>query len=199
MQQKLREWKQRDSSTLLGLGDAEALGPEQVSSLVQASSERPSNDDDVLCLRLATANARRRAQLRYWDHHPFVGRERSRSPGEESLLEMSQSETRSLPGASEGRSRKSNPTVHSFSTVAKSAIFESKTPSGPARTVLLESVAVDDNVLKRIPRVPGESGGIPFVRVSLIAICLSSQHACRTEIHGSKNSNHVSISGEPAC
>ncbi|RBR25764.1 uncharacterized protein FIESC28_01446 [Fusarium coffeatum] len=116
---------------------------------------RKKDDSHNIISRLARANTRRREQLRYWERHPF-----------DKHIEEVASVTHKVPhillrgldlgrdiGIERPKSLASVPTVQSFSTVAKSAIDETKTLSGRPKTVYAASV-VAGRQSARVPDIP---------------------------------------------
>ncbi|KAK4222189.1 hypothetical protein QBC38DRAFT_427754 [Podospora fimiseda] len=114
-----------------------------------------SFDMNVLTWRLATANTRRREQLRYWKGHPLGQNVDHESDAYPVHPEASR---RNQPAPSETTSRRSRPTtVNTYSSVALSAIYESKTVAGPSRTEYSASKFGDlGNSSIRVPRLPVE-------------------------------------------
>ena len=152
VQQKLKEWRQ--PATIQS--EAKTLEDEDKSTnLIENTQAPPTSstpDEGILCLRLSAANARRRDQLRYWNGHPF--RVDQDSIGHEPPGDVGPAEIQSIGHISENRSYKSNPTVHTFSSVARSAIFESDGIAGASRTTYAESTVGDSKSAKRLPAVP---------------------------------------------
>ncbi|TLD21407.1 hypothetical protein PspLS_09222 [Pyricularia sp. CBS 133598] len=114
-----------------------------------------------LCYRLATANARRREQLRHWVLHPYGHSKRPRvnhdAMSETKSRGMSAKRTiaRSVLSSNIG-------TVISGSSAPFSAIYESKgdqkNQGSVAKTLYASSVVGDDGVNGlRVPKVPHES------------------------------------------
>ncbi|KAM0346235.1 hypothetical protein ACHAPU_005661 [Fusarium lateritium] len=109
----------------------------------------------TLISRLARANTRRREQMQYWEKHPFcdntgdsasVARKRTRLP----ILPFG------LGKEPKASSLKSTPTARSFSTVSKSAVDETRTKSGRARTVYAAS-ETGGRQSTRVPDIPKAS------------------------------------------
>ncbi|KAJ4111334.1 hypothetical protein NW768_011909 [Fusarium equiseti] len=108
-----------------------------------------------IILRLARANTRRREQLKYWERHPFdrnIGEVASVTNKEPRILLRGLELSRDI-GTERPKSLTSVPTVQSFSTVAKSAIDETKTLSGRPRTIYAASV-VAGRQSARVPDIP---------------------------------------------
>ena len=172
VQQKLEEWyqrKDRPQSDFVsdGLTAQETLTTDSVESQ-QASTA----DLDFLCMRLAAANARRRDQLRYWGNHPFIGDQKLFK--EEVSADFSRTEIESSVGVSESQSHRSDPTVNTFSSVARSAIYEDDGAPGPARTTYTSSVIGGGKLLKRIPNVPPQSREAPSFECPFCHMTLDS-------------------------
>lgn len=134
-------------------------------------------------MRIATANARRRDQLRYWAGHPFA----EEADGEH---EPSVTGEKTDPTPSEGTSRRSHPaTVNTFSSIARSAIYETQTQAGPSRTVYSPSDFGDDDVPSaRVPKVPVEvnqssSFECPFCRMILQSAPMKDRNAWKRHVY----------------
>ncbi|KAK4458664.1 hypothetical protein QBC42DRAFT_20434 [Cladorrhinum samala] len=135
------------------------------------SSASDSPDLNVLCWRLATANARRREQLRYWARHPFD----EEHDGADDVAPSASPKAQIFNHApSETASGRSHPaTANTFSSVARSAIYDTQTVAGPSRTVYASSdFGVDGASSVRVPKAPAEadhslSFECPFCRMTL--------------------------------
>jgi hypothetical protein len=107
--------------------------------------ENTQEEDEsyTIISRLARANTRRREQLRYWERHPFSRKveEVASVTNKEPRLPLRGLDLTKGNDTERAKSLTSNPTIHSFSTVAKSAIDETQTISGRPRTVYAASVA----------------------------------------------------------
>ncbi|KAK4164375.1 hypothetical protein QBC43DRAFT_300476 [Cladorrhinum sp. PSN259] len=110
-----------------------------------------SSEIGRLCWRLATANTRRREQLRYWAGHPY---DEEHEKGPQSPVDSKAEPSRSAP--SETATRRSHPaTVNTFSSIARSAIYDTEIQVGPSRTVYSQSdFGIDRGSLIRVPKVP---------------------------------------------
>ncbi|KAK8136616.1 hypothetical protein PG984_004556 [Apiospora sp. TS-2023a] len=126
--------------------------------------------DEKLPLRLAAANDRRRAQLRYWFRHPWNTEEQSKEDFVP-VIDTAHEITR-LPAPSEGPSQGTLPTVHTFSSVARSDIFEEIPEVRPERTEYAGSEGDGYDGTSRVPNVPVESKNAttfecPYCRTAL--------------------------------
>lgn len=154
--------------------------PEHVRDSPQASLSSLDPNEAILCLRLSAANARRRDQLKYWGGHPF--RENQEPVELESAGTFSRGDGQSLGPASEKPSYKSNPTIRTFSTVARSAIFENEGVAGASRTTYADSTIGDAKSVKRLPAVPhisktAASFDCPFCHMSLDSATMQDRHS----------------------
>lgn len=124
-----------------------------------------------LVASLATANCRRRAQLRFWQKNPELPRETSQAP---KIDKANSQPTRELPQYAEkssGRTVKTEQkTSQSFSTIAASALNDNATTVlairdngttvlGRSKTVYTQSTSGNWSIL-RIPEVPDVPEGI---------------------------------------
>lgn len=130
VRQKLEEWHQQEHDSANDPIYNENTTQGNLVTNSDDSRQTLTPDMDVLCMRLAAANARRRDQLRYWGKHPFVGDQKVVTG--QTAVDVPQIENESLAGASENRSHRSGPTVNTFSSVARSAIYEDDETPGPA-------------------------------------------------------------------
>ena len=155
VRQKLEEWHLQKHDPASDSNYDENTTREHLATGADNSHQTLTADMEILCMRLAAANARRRDQLRYWGKHPFIG-DQKLVKGETSV-DVPQTEIESLAGASESRSHRSDPTVNTFSSVARSAIYEDHEAPGAARTTYASSQLGGGKLLKRIPNVPPQS------------------------------------------
>ena len=106
-----------------------------------------------IAMRIAQANTRRRAQLMHWSRHPFSADERP--------AETKQHDARGSTKAKSHQAASEHSTVNTYSSVARSDIFEKDPEPGsglvPARTEYAESSAGDESASRRVPRVPSEA------------------------------------------
>ncbi|CAJ2511463.1 Uu.00g070880.m01.CDS01 [Anthostomella pinea] len=162
VEEKIRKWRKQPQTSETFTSEEETEVTEDVLRvrLTQADS---MDDIAVLGRRFASANSQRRDQFRYWAKHPQQGllaedsthilssdlREGQQKTAVMPIIEdtastMKKEEIRNV------QSLKSTPTAHSFSTVARSAIFESETQAGRPRTIYAESI-VDRSSTSRVP------------------------------------------------
>ena len=115
--------------------------------------ESSSTVDEKLLIRLAAANDQRRDQLRYWSRNPWIPEEQLKA--DSMSVTNTADETVSLPAPSEGPSQSTFATVRTFSSVAKSDIFETRLEARPERTEYANSEEDGyDGTSLRVPRVP---------------------------------------------
>ncbi|KAK7953657.1 hypothetical protein PG988_014351 [Apiospora saccharicola] len=107
----------------------------------------------TLSLRLAAANDRRREQLRSWLRQSGIPEEESKEDFV-SVIDTAH-ETLSLSSRSEGPSQSTLPTVLTFSSVARSDIFEERPEVKPEKTAYANSEGDEyDRTALRVPNVP---------------------------------------------
>ncbi|KAF5680066.1 tetratricopeptide-like helical [Fusarium heterosporum] len=106
----------------------------------------------TLISRLARANTRRREQMKHWEKHPFCD-----SAGDGASVAGKQTRfplfAFGIGKGMKANSLKSTPTAQSFSTVARSAVDETQTTSGRARTVYAAS-EIGGRQSTRVPDIP---------------------------------------------
>lgn len=150
------------------------------------SSASDSPDLDILCWRLATANARRREQLRYWARHPFD----EEHDGDDDVAPATSRKAQTFNLApSETTSRRSHPaTVNTFSSIARSAIYDAQTEAGPSRTVYSSSdFGVDGASSVRVPKIPihadySLSFECPFCRMTLQSALMRDRNTWKRHV-----------------
>jgi hypothetical protein len=157
VQQKFRDWasKSSDASPQSGGAALADATPDAKAVPAEFNFER-----EVLSMRIAAANVRRREQLRYWAAHPFDDMEEAMSPHDHIHVPSPVKQDETDPAPSETTARRSQPaTVNTFSSVARSAIFETGTLAGPSRTVYsLSDVGDHGNISSaRVPKPPSEA------------------------------------------
>jgi hypothetical protein len=116
-----------------------------------------SEDVVALCQRLANANTRRREQFQYWVEHSDMPMREISIP-EVQLVITSKNQTSTIKAPSQqpmkpNNDARSSTSKQSFSTVAKSAVYETKTQSDRPRTVYAPSAAQRGQP-SRVPDVP---------------------------------------------
>jgi hypothetical protein len=130
--EKLESWVSEERKCI---SNPEEEKPTNLEYLQQRQHLEASSSDTkmILCRRLARANDRRREQFRYWAAHPY----QPKNHGPE-MIQQSHVGRSVLPSTSDGRavqttiqrdggefrSLKAPSTARTYSTVAKSAIFE---------------------------------------------------------------------------
>lgn len=147
VRQKLSQWNQganQDVQTVPKTA-ADANMPESSSTV-----------DEKLLIILAAANNRRREQLRYWSRYPWMPEEQSI---EETVSVIGTAvETLSFASPSEGPSQSTLPTINTFSSAPKSAMYETSPEARPERTEYVNSEGDGYNgKTLRVPNVPVES------------------------------------------
>jgi stress-induced morphogen len=101
-----------------------------------------SEDVLLLCQRLANANTRRLEQFQYWvEHSDMPMREISMHEVKLASESKKQASTIKPPSQHQNNDSRSSTSKQSFSTVVKSAVFETKTQSNRPRTVYAASAA----------------------------------------------------------
>jgi hypothetical protein len=176
--EKVRQWcGLTKSAENVSYEDEEPASPDKIQGRTDFDTEC-SEDVTVLCQRLANANTRRREQLQYWTDNPdnpaaretisalvkldVPMKETPMKRADESQSQVSTikpSDQKNLRQNDEARSTLSK---QSFSTVAKSAVFETKTQSGRPRTVYAQSTAAKGRP-NRVPNAPlPPKGGLFF-------------------------------------
>jgi len=172
VQQKMKEWARSTDETRDRIPAHSDGAPGQATD---------SSNIDYLCLRLASANARRREQLRYWSLHPYVP-DKDQQIGS-LAADQADVEVRSLQAGSEARSHKTYPSLHTaFSSVARSAILDTKTVAGPSRTVYTASSAGDELKHPKIPKVPDLAKSLPtfecpYCHMTLLSVQMQDRSA----------------------
>ncbi|OCL12216.1 hypothetical protein AOQ84DRAFT_360834, partial [Glonium stellatum] len=170
--EKVRQWNCiTKSAENIPYEDEEPAPPDEMKCRTDIDIEC-SEDLTVLCQRIAGANTRRREQLQYWTHHPdnlsaldsastllTTGIPTKEIPvpgqkrGDGSHSQVSATKPSNQKNSKQNDEAKSSLSKQSFSTVAKSAIFETKTNSGRPRTVYAQSTAVKGGQ-NRVPNTP---------------------------------------------
>lgn len=199
IEEKHRQWitSFKSESEIESEAQSQDLRPESPKTQVYRTwEEEPTVSHDVLearkksqkkdeshsiISRLARANTRRREQLRYWERHPFdrnIAEVASVTNREPHILLRGLDLSRDI-GIERPKSLTSVPTVQSFSTVAKSAIDETKTLSGRSRTVYAASV-VAGRQSARVPDIPkaafkGDQVECPFCHAMLDSRTMKSR------------------------
>lgn len=170
VQQKLQDWASRGSAA--GQQSGEDARIEFTAQL------------DVLCMRIAAANARRREQLRHWAKHPIA-----EDADDEDEPAVERKAVNFSP--SEAASRLSRPTTVStgFSSVARSAIYETETQVGPSRTVYAPSELGGGDVrAAKVPKLPAEASKsptfeCPFCRMTLQSAPMQDRNAWKRHVY----------------
>lgn len=185
VRQKIHQWL-HDGNHRVAVGvEGELAVSEEIISQRLEEKETPIY---LLCKRLAAANTRRREQFRYWSQHPYhpdtpfgqentqlteiLHQENKRRPVHVAVRGAFQQGEGTTPSESSVvKSVTTIPTVQTFSSVTKSAIFETDTESGPPRTIYAETV-VGDRVSTRVPDLPaaaqrGEPFECPYCHMNL--------------------------------
>ena len=178
--EKVRQWNGlAKSAKNISYEDEEPLSSDQIQGRTDLDIDC-CEDITALCQRLANANTRRREQLQYWTGHPdnLTAHETISAPP---TLDVLMKETPVPEAERAGEPQSQVPTIkpsdqnhlrqndearsslskQSFSTVAKSAIFETKTQSGRPRTVYAQSIAVKGRQ-NRVPNAPTPPKGSFF-------------------------------------
>lgn len=178
--EKVRQWNglAKSAKDIL-YEDEEPVSSDQIQGRTDLDIDC-CEDVTALCQRLANANTRRREQLQYWTGHPdnLTAHETISAPP---TLDVLMKETPVPEAERAGEPQSQVPTIkpsdqnhlrqndearsslskQSFSTVAKSAIFETKTQSGRPRTVYAQSTAVKGRQ-NRVPNAPTPPKGSFF-------------------------------------
>jgi len=178
--EKVRQWNSLSKSAKdIPYEDEEPVSSYQIQGRTDLDIDC-CEDVTALCQRLANANTRRREQLQYWTGHPDspTAHETISAPPTLDIL-MKESPVPEAKRAGESQSQvstikpsdqnhlrqndeaRSSLSKQSFSTVAKSAIFETKTQSGRPRTVYAQSIAVKGRQ-NRVPNAPTPPKGSFF-------------------------------------
>ncbi|KAI0010163.1 hypothetical protein F4779DRAFT_579009 [Xylariaceae sp. FL0662B] len=139
--------------------EEEPVTPEYISKR-QEEEDLSYQLEYVLSRRLATANVKRRLQFRYWDAHPYRPEE-GIQPIEFKTSQVNTPNKRDVSidrqsvgnDNTEFKSVQPPQTAHSFSTVAKTAIFPDTSKIDFSRTIYAPSVVGDYNSI-RVPDVP---------------------------------------------
>ncbi|KAI0909371.1 hypothetical protein F4823DRAFT_594729 [Ustulina deusta] len=175
IEEKLRQWsRQAGEGIIVSPKEEDAVTVQKISE--REAGESPKSLHYVLSRRFAKANAQRREQLKYWTNHPYQLR-RPQEP------KMNMTKGKALKSAIQKRPKKGDAsteddvstikpeskgpkseksrstTAVSFSTVAESALLESGTETGKARTIYAESV-VAGKWSARVPPPPKRTTAI---------------------------------------
>jgi len=178
VQQRFREWSSRVSVPSREPGEELKASP-----VSQHSRPEFSFEEDVLCLRFAAANTRRREQLRYWAKRPFA-------EGHDQGIEPSLSRGTAASAPSEGPSRRSNTTtVNTFSSVARSDIYEAEMQVGQSRTTYADSTMSDmeSSTSARVPGIPSVASSsptfeCPFCRMTLDSAPMQTRNTWKRHV-----------------
>jgi hypothetical protein len=181
VQQKFRDWASKTSDASPQSGEAALV---DATADAKAPPAEFNFEREVLSMRIAAANARRREQLRYWAAHPFDDMEDMHVP---SPVEQDETD----PAPSETTARRSHPaTVKTFSSVARSAIFETGTLAGPSRTVYSPSDVGDHGNISsaRVPKLPSEASQsstfvCPFCQMTLESAAMKDRNAWKRHVY----------------
>lgn len=177
VQQRFREW----ASNVSAAGGE--LDETKQSPAPQNPSPEFSFEVGVLCMRFAAANTRRREQLRYWARHPFT-------EGHDLGMEPSLPKEAAAPAISEGTSRRSHTTtVKTFSSIARSDIFETEMQVGQSRTVYSDTTMSDIGSPSsvRVPAVPLIASSeptfeCPFCRMTLDSAAMRDRNTWKRHV-----------------
>ena len=170
--EKVRQWNGlAKSAKNISYENEEPLSSDQIQGRTDLDIDC-CEDITALCQRLANANTRRREQLQYWADHPDNPAARDTISAlptldvpmketpvpEAKQAGESQSQVSTIKPSDQNHLRqndeaRSSLSKQSFSTVAKSAIFEAKTQSGRPRTVYAQSTAIKGRQ-NRVPNAP---------------------------------------------
>ncbi|KAI1497400.1 hypothetical protein F5X99DRAFT_397088 [Biscogniauxia marginata] len=167
VEEKLRQWK-RDCNSFDWNSPEEEKGVTEEEIKSRVSGIDLNSPTSILSRRSAKANSQRRKQFKYWEKHPYQAppdktldkqpavfpEARDPDDADQPFIE----DTATTVKASEKTgtlSVKTTPTAHSFSTIAKSAIFEPASNSH-TRTIHAESVLAGKSTT-RVPPVPAHS------------------------------------------
>ncbi|KAI1343966.1 hypothetical protein F5Y15DRAFT_368606 [Xylariaceae sp. FL0016] len=174
IKEKLRQWNKP-----LGPTDTDQPGQERETTEEDIRSRQVEVQVDTssnfLSHRLARANAQRREQFRYWKRHPyeappFQPTEFVPIATPYTNVEVPEDTVSTIKGSKYGDSKsiKSTPTARSFSTVARSAIFENECTSRPlmiyAETVLGNK---SSSRIPPLPECPDDHFECPYCHMSL--------------------------------
>ncbi|ERF74650.1 hypothetical protein EPUS_00780 [Endocarpon pusillum Z07020] len=163
--EKVRQWHGLSKSAINVSHEDEKPASLDCIQARRAVNSELGEDVTVLCHRLAKANNRRREQLQYWAEHSDVLMKEgsSVSMAETPVLEVkqgseSQSQVSTIKRSNQTELKQSKDTrssfsKQSFSTAARSAVYETKTQSGRTRTVYAQSAAANGRS-NRVPDMP---------------------------------------------
>jgi hypothetical protein len=180
VQQKFRDLASKSSDASPQSGGA-ALA--DASADAKAVPAEFNFEREVLSMRIAAANVRRREQLRYWAAHPFDDME--------DIMPSPVKQDETDPAPSETTARRSHPaTVNTFSSVARSAIFETGTLAGPSRTVYSPSDVGDHANISsaRVPKLPSKASQsstfvCPFCQMTLESTTMKDRNAWKRHVY----------------
>jgi hypothetical protein len=161
--EKVRQWYGLGKSVAsMSYEPEEPASPDQIQARGGIDTEL-GEDVIVLCQRLANANTRRREQLQYWAEHSDIPMTEVSIP-EVKLASTSENQPSTIKPPSQHHMKQNNDTrssisKQSLSSVARSAIYETKTQSGRPRTVYAPS-ATQHGQPSRVPDVPLPPKGV---------------------------------------
>jgi hypothetical protein len=143
----------------------EPAHPDQIQARKAFDTEL-SESVKVICMRLANANTQRREQLRYWFDHPDDNEWRG-SVSTQLRPDISV-KREPIPTATRASEPQSQPTSsmskQSFTTVAKSVVFDARSQSTPPHTVYAQSASVERQP-NRVPDVSIHPNRVPDVPI----------------------------------
>ncbi|KAK8054935.1 hypothetical protein PG993_000162 [Apiospora rasikravindrae] len=154
----------------------------------QQAEEKSQGLTDILCRRLASANSKRRKQLKYWQSHPYhhlpiqdiSGGGLYQSQPAKRLPVAKGITKEAVTDNDAPMSEKVPTTVHSFSTAPRSAILIAEkseaVDNGVARTTYQPSVVgTGPRTTMRVPDVPQITGGGGATKCPYCQVPLSSE------------------------
>jgi hypothetical protein len=155
--EKVRQWYGLGKSVAsMSYELEEPASPDQIQARGGIDTEL-SEDVIGLCQRLANANTRRREQLQYWAEHSDIPMTEIIVPEmKPASTSKYQPSTIKLPyqnHVKQNNDARSSLSKQSFSTVARSAVYETKTQSGRPRTAYAPSAAQHGQA-SRVPDAP---------------------------------------------
>lgn len=153
--EKMRQWRHLTMRLQVGGDEERAVTLEDIISR-ERDEDHELADITFLCQRLTWANKLRRNQFRYWEE----------SPDQEY-------ETISRPNPKRAGAKNLSATQTSFSSVANSALADTRTEAGRLRTEYTNSVVGRSNVI-RVPDVPERSKTTPEFECPFCHLMLSS-------------------------
>ncbi|THY03991.1 hypothetical protein D6D01_10155, partial [Aureobasidium pullulans] len=158
--EKMRQWRHLTMRLQVGGDEERAVTLEDIISR-ERDEDHELADITFLCQRLTWANKLRRSQFKYWEESPDV-------------LETQQQDDIKSPSISKRvKAKSSSATQASFSSVAVSALAETRTEAGRLRTEYTNSVAGRNNAV-RVPDVPDSSKTNPDFECPFCHLMLNS-------------------------